>query len=93
MLSILLGAAALASAAPATPATAPAAKPRPVAVATAVAASPDDDKVICHSDPDLGSLFVHKTCLTRRQWADMAADSKRAFDDVARKTGQSLSGN
>ena len=88
-LVILAAAAAVANPAPAAPTPAATAKPVPVAAG----ATSDDDKVICHSDPDVGSLFVHKTCLTKQQWAALAADSKRAFDDVSRKTGQSVSGN
>lgn len=70
----LLAGPALAQVAGGGAATAPAGQP------AAAASIPDPDKVVCKSEPVLGSRFPKKVCLTNAQWHQQELDSRRMLE-------------
>jgi hypothetical protein len=87
MIVVLLAASALLSgaepAAAAAPATAPAARMAQASTTVTPAVvngkkAPDPNQVICRSEPVLGTLFPKKTCATRAELADRAAQDQKA---------------
>ena len=47
---------------------------------------PDGDKVVCRSQEVTGSHFPERVCHTKRQWNDLAADSREATEAVVRNS-------
>ncbi len=41
-----------------------------------VKAAPDPNRVICHDEPDTGSRFNKRTCMTQAQWSDRTAKAE-----------------
>lgn len=73
VLVLMLGAQDPATAVPAT-ADSPAARPP--------AAPVDEDRIICKTDEQTGTLFSKKTCLTKAEWKKKRARDRRAAERV-----------
>ena len=88
MISVLFAAGALfaaaqsgAQAGTALPATPPAVAPA-VVNGAAKASDGDMDKVVCHSERVLGTLFPKKTCASRREQIERARQDQQTTRDI-----------
>jgi hypothetical protein len=52
------------------------------------AAAPKAEKKVCKTERVTGSLTrVNKICMTAQEWTALAANSRKALDDISRTTG------
>jgi hypothetical protein len=91
--TILFAIATLLCSAPAVSAYADSASDQTSSTSASAAAKPahkdDADEMVCHREPEPGSrLGGTKECHTRREWAQISADSREDLTNVQTRSGQ-----